>query len=355
MLRKKTVFVVGAGASKELNLPVGEDLKSMIADALLVPESGYPRRFENVDIQRAVEALSIDSSGHDPEEYAGYIEAARAIRNALPFALSIDQYLDSQRMNMRVIRLGKIAIANSILRAERDSLIASAGITFSGSKPISRAPDWGSLKTWHLKLVQLLTAGRPRSEMLNIFEDVAFIIFNYDRCLEFYFQNAISNYYNADIQKIHHTLGQVEIIHPYGQVGFLDWQQGERVPYGGRAEHSLHLVADGLKTFTESAEDGVTSKVKGLVEEAETLVFMGFGYLPQNVDLLRTFKISKVERIFYTTYGISRSDIEFVEQDLEFIVGKKSHVVDTPQTFRKFEEAGKCADLMNNNWMRLTR
>jgi hypothetical protein len=94
---------------------------------------------------------------------------------------------------------------------------------------------------------------------------------------------------------------------------------------------------------------------------------MGFGYLPQNVDLLKARRRSAARRVFYTTYGVSKSDSEFVDEDLEQILQKEAATglmrpfafsaesVDEEDAFEKFEEEGRCVDLMKNNWMRLTR
>ena len=46
MFKSKTVFIVGAGASAEVGLPVGSALKSDIANILQIEEApGYCQRF----------------------------------------------------------------------------------------------------------------------------------------------------------------------------------------------------------------------------------------------------------------------------------------------------------------------
>lgn len=358
MLSRRTVFVVGAGASRELNLPIGEGLKGWIAEALRIDRSPTGT-FANKNVEGAVMSYVGDEEFANKQHvYDQFAEAAGIITKALPFALSIDQYLDSQRDNPIIVKLGKIGIAASILKAERESWLGKSKST-GRLQDIGRGFPADGGKTWHLKLVQLLTAGRPKADLGNVFEDVAFIVFNYDRCLEQYLSLALGRYYGEGSPVIKRALESLTILHPYGQVGQMQWQEGVAVPFGGQAEGMLRQVADGILTFTESAQEGVTADVKALVQSAETMVFMGFGFLPQNVQLLTANQRSTASRVFYTTMGISKSDTDFVESDLEVILQKEASspvfAINPHERFDKFQEPETCWDLMNNNWMRLTR
>lgn len=368
MLSRRTVFVVGAGASAELDLPIGEGLKSWIADALALDPNSRDGIFKDKHVETAVRSYVMEEEPSQRERtYKAFEEAATVITKALPFALSIDQYLDSQRANPTIVRLGKIGIASSILKAEGNSSIGKVQSRTGRLQDLGKRFPQQAGKTWHLKLVQLLTAGRAKEDLHHVFDSVAFIVFNYDRCLEHYLTLALSRYYGEDTGSIRQALASLKIVHPYGQVGGLTWQGGVTVPFGGEAEGHLRSVADDILTFTESANSGVTSEVKGLIEGAETLVFMGFGYLPQNVELLTGRQRSNAKRVFYTTKGVSKNDSDFVDDDLERILRKEAQTgmmrptglgfedVDDEDAFEKFEEPGTCNDLMNNNWMRLTR
>lgn len=357
MLSRRTVFVVGAGASRELNLPIGEELKGWIAAAIQVQRTPNGT-FANAAVESAVRSyVSDEDAPMQQRVYQQFGEAAAVITRALPFALSIDQYLDSQRDNPIIVKLGKIGIAASILKAESKSSLGKS--VSPGAPDLRRSFPSEAGKTWHLKLVQLLTAGRPKADVKNVFEDVAFIVFNYDRCLEQYLSLALTQYYGEGSPVIRQALQSLTILHPYGQVGSMNWQNGTTVPFGGEADGMLRSVADGILTFTESAEDGVTADVKALIQGAETVVFMGFGFLPQNVQLLTANRRSNASRVFYTTKGISKSDTDFVESDLEVILQKEAasplFQIDAVDAFNKFQEPETCLDLMNNNWMRLTR
>ena len=109
-----TVFVIGAGASKEANLPTGNELKSKIATLLGMVQKG------GEDI---VEALRISTLNDGSADIKPYLEAARHIKDALPLAISIDNFIDAHRNNNKIALCGKLAITLSILDAERRSLL----------------------------------------------------------------------------------------------------------------------------------------------------------------------------------------------------------------------------------------
>ena len=90
-MRKSLVFVLGAGASKEVNLPTGEELKRSIADALNFRVEGIYRI--NGGDQRISEAFHqlAQSSGAVSEGINPYLRAARLIRDAMPLARKIRQ------------------------------------------------------------------------------------------------------------------------------------------------------------------------------------------------------------------------------------------------------------------------
>lgn len=356
MLRARTVFVVGAGASFELDLPVGEGLKQWIVDALKLDPNHYDQHFADPHVNAAVLSYVME---HEPSQQRYVLErfenASSVISKALPFALSIDQYLDSQRANPEIVQLGKIGIASSILQAEYQSKIGtSKGKQALSIRDISFQRDF--VTSWHYKLVQLLTAGRPKEDAHRVFDDVAFIVFNYDRCLEQYFKLALTAYYD-DAALVDQAMRSLRVVHPYGQVGAMPWQDGVMVPFGGKAEGRLRNVADEILTFTESARSGVVNDVKQMVEGAESIVLMGFGYLPQNIDLLTVRAPSNAMRVFNTSFGISDSDKQFVDDDISTMLQKPhyNNYLHESKTFRQYDERGTCSDLMRNHWMRLTR
>lgn len=63
------------------------------------------------------------------------------------------------------------------------------------------------------------------------------------------------------------------------------------------------------------------------MEEAETIVFLGFAYHQQNLKLLDTATFPKVDnnkRIFGTAYGLSNSNCDVVRRDVASLLGQKA-------------------------------
>lgn len=118
----KTVFVIGAGASQEVNLPTGAELKKVIADSLQENSRGGQSA-----IWEAFKFLS-DHSDHGSYKFEQFAAASKHIREAMPQAVSIDNFLNAHPDDKLMALCGKCAIVQAILQAEFNSLI------FVGSK-----------------------------------------------------------------------------------------------------------------------------------------------------------------------------------------------------------------------------
>lgn len=275
-------------------------------------------------------------------------------------AVSIDNLLHTHRNDELMIRMGKLAIATSILEKEAQSYLCPKEPRLRGNVEVAVTNTKDMAKSWYLPLMRLLVTGRTLEELEKIFENVAFVVFNYDRCLEHFLVNAVINYFNVEPKTAIDTVNKITILHPYGQVGHFTWQEGAKdsvVSSFGDAEGRLIEIANQLLTFTQSAAEGVAEKARSLVAGSETLVFMGFGFLPQNMQLLTVPDPAATKRVFLTTKGIGDDDVEIVVNELRHVLKLKS----TPERagrvnhFHAFVERGTCRDLMDHHWLRLTR
>jgi hypothetical protein len=88
-LNNKTLYVVGAGASHEFGLPLGIQLKSEITQVLRYKiDSGRLTEIDPV-IHQAYSALA------GRPDINPYLQASRRIVNAMPQAISIDNFIDA--------------------------------------------------------------------------------------------------------------------------------------------------------------------------------------------------------------------------------------------------------------------
>lgn len=345
MFKRRTVFVIGAGASRELGLPVGDGLMSRIVDIL--EEDRSLHGLSNQRIVRALVARAQAESGHAWSESMEALKtSARKIREALPYSRSIDTYLESQADDERTVFVGKLLIAYSILEAEEASALSKLGMS-----------KHQIAESWYPALARTLTAGRNLKTLDRMFDDVAFVVFNYDRCLELFLLETIRRYFGVDERVASEVLSRAPIVHAYGRVGSVMDVDPDFVPFGGNDRTDLAAVASGIKTYTESVDEGISGMIKGMVENAETLVFMGFGYLAQNMTLLAPLHGSQASEVFATAFGFSTQDkilvgaklVDALGTEKTAWVGNRQVPAGRRESFRLQLERGTCRDLMNNN------
>jgi hypothetical protein len=312
----KSVFILGAGASYEVGLPVGAGLKKEIANILDIWFDDYGSQLSRgdavvMDAFRQI-AAQLDSR-RDPNPL---IHAGRAIRDAMPQALSIDNFLDAHAGVQHMEIAGKLAITRAILEAERRSRLF-----------IDHRADYPKLKfsaiadTWFNKFFQSVTEGCRLDALPARLREIAVISFNYDRCFKFFLSQSLANYYCIDINAADKLAGLVEIIHPYGSTGILPSSGITGIPFGATnlTGRGLWEVSKNIKTFSESIDDtDDTKRMAVILSSAQRVIFLGFAYHPANVELL--FPAGKFNnenaRILGTAFQISKSDVKHIKSDL---------------------------------------
>lgn len=309
MLNSKTVFVVGAGASTEAGLPTGKALIDIIASKLdfRIESGSRLPGFGDDDIldifqqhERTREGLQM------------YLEAAWRVRDGIIYSNSIDTFLDVHRHDPRIQLCGKLAIVKSILEAERKSKLFVDTATGAFA-------DLDSLKkTWFFDLARHTNDGVRKDQMHRMFENVSFIIFNYDRCFEHFMVHALQYHFGVDEADASTAIKNLKIIHPYGDIGCLPWQETDGIPFGFGANRSaMQFMASRIKTFTEQIEQqDVLNAIREEMEAANTLVFLGFSYHPVNMKLLNLNDDCKTERIFGTGFGMSPSNLHEILEEI---------------------------------------
>lgn len=324
MTDRKTVFVVGAGASFEMGLPVGEKLKAQISHMLAVPpyEPYQAPRVKNNDIY---DAIRIEASTWEQPEPAlvNMIRAADDIANALPLTLSIDNYIHSHNGDKAVEICGKLAIVQAILAAE-------AGSSLYKTSSQTRLDFSECSTSWLMPFMQYLSEDCSLPKLRERLTTVVFIVFNYDRCIEHFLIHAIMTVYKVQQSVAAEIVGDIEIYHPYGTVGRLPWATNflhdmEIVEFGETpGPHKLHKLTSGIKTFTEGT-DNDSSEIIAIrlhMKAASRIVFLGFAYHRLNMRLLfgdEPKRITGGRHLFGTAYGMSNGDVQNVSNGLSRI------------------------------------
>lgn len=309
--RKSLVLVVGAGASFEAGLPVGEKLKHQIAEALDLRYADFERRGGDERIDAAFRKLG---------DFNKLFETARHIKDSMPQVISIDNFIDQHRADERIAIVGKLAITRCILQAESNSPMRI------DRGNIYNKIDFKTLeKTWFNAFFQLLTENCQKDDLLERFRKVAIICFNYDRCIEHYLHSSLMNVYKMTPEEAAVTMTHLEIHHPYGTVGRLPWQEGRDngIDFGASPGTSQFIeLAREIRTFTEGtdAKTSDIASIRAAVASAKRIAFLGFAFHRLNIQLLfpgpKEGQVLRPCGVFGTALNISAADISVIMDEL---------------------------------------
>ena len=317
MQQKQTVIVVGAGASHEAKLPTSTELKRSIAKDLDIRFDGL----KQISGDRTI-ATSLQSRVHDINPH---FHACWKMRDALPQAISIDNFIESHQGNEEIELCGKLAIVRSILEAEKRSLLYINRTNTNNKlnfKPLE--------ETWFNVFWQRISDNCQAEGLRERLSSIALIVFNYDRCIEHFLYHSIQNYYGLSADSSASLVNAMKIFHPYGMVGSLPWSAGSAQMEFGAEPSAQHLMrlAEQIKTFTEGTNPEASDivKIRRQVATTDTLVFLGFAYHRQNLELLQrpTGYKNDGERAFKcygTAFGISEADLNEIESEIRELCG----------------------------------
>jgi hypothetical protein len=300
MFKRHTLFVVGAGASVEVGLPLGKRLASIIMGKMDIRFEGFNQQIGTGDTD-----LFVQLTRQLQTDVREFQEAAWLIRDGIGLAQSIDDFLDLHRTNEYVNLYGKAAIIKTILEFERRSSLYFGGV----AKNEVFNPDKVT-NTWLVKFLYMLGRDVPREDLIRIFERVSFIVFNYDRCIEHFLLHALQKLYAIQENEASDILKQLRIVHPYGKVA-------DYAPFGtGRTD--FRSLAGGIKTYTEQMDDSaMVDRLQNEIDRAQQIVFLGFAYHDQNMALIRPSDLTmSTKSVFGTAFGMSRSDVEVTARQI---------------------------------------
>ena len=222
--------------------------------------------------------------------------------------------------NPKLAPIGKYIIAYEIFRAERNSCFSEeAKRRQEQLEDLQKSPNkkrylWSVAGfkggDWYFFLYNRLVEGLVGKEALPDFSDdkLAFITFNYDRSLEKFFYDALRHLYSEVTEdRIVQTLMQLKILHVYGQIAPLKWQSAnDYVEYkSGTDESLLQGAANNIRTIHEEKENPEWMESQNLIKQSEQIFFLGFGYAPENMEVLRLHEsIPPNCKVYGTAFGL---------------------------------------------------
>ena len=259
MITKNTLFILGAGSSVPFGYPTGDQLTRKIAFEFKDPFIEFMNK----------------KRGSDYSKRDYIIGQSEILVNTLRRTnLTIDSFLS---INPDLSEIGKIAIFFIISLAEKHSTLPWEGSTYS--------PDW------YKPLIRNMIESLPEKNRLSHLLDnkISFITFNYDRLLEFMlFQNLKNIFRTTDESYIIEQLINIPVVHIYGKIANLPWQDKQGLPYKYdfdfdnvyNFKHNIYTI--GEKNYSENI-----NYAHELIKKAERLIFLGFGFSKDNLKILK--------------------------------------------------------------------
>jgi hypothetical protein len=283
MITQATVFVLGAGASRPYGFPTGAELRREICFDFAKQYSGWLMKTQPDRDRRRV-------------AYGG----ARTFCDV--FWRSTDSSIDFWlRKNPEFLDVGKLAIMFRILEAEAKGQMRE--------KCQNLEHDWCSY------LYRRLTSDLTAKDDCRRFAEnqIDFMTFNYDRFLEqLLFESLTDGFCGISRNVICETIAKRAIIHVYGQIGKLEWEDQEHgVPYGmPLANLRPRDLMKNLYIIHAERENPNLEKVAALLARSHRLFFLGFGYAQENLRMLGIPEVLNSEQmIFGTARGASDKEI----------------------------------------------
>ena len=154
---------------------------------------------------------------------------------------------------------------------------------------------------------------------------LSIVTFNYDRSLEHFLYESLKNGYNRTDEECAQQLKKIPIIHVHGQLGYLPWQIGGEDPYyavkfgsSPTTPKDLNRAVKMIKIIHEANEDDDPFfKATNLLEKADRIYILGFGYHPDNLDRLGLRHLEGKKDLRGTAYNLSLRDQQIALKHME--------------------------------------
>jgi hypothetical protein len=278
MMKRRTVFVLGAGAHVPYGFSTGEGLLAKARELTVDTMTAWvERQLHKIELNALKDVLT---------------------DNFLP---SIDALLE-RREDLR--RAGKKLMMALLLNEEAESL----------------KQTWRAGEDWMSLVFKEMADGADTLEKFGE-NPVSFITFNYDRLLEYRLIRGLAVRYNVPTSRVWGAIKQFQFIHVYGSLGYLPDTIGPEngsIPFAapesdsvsykglalGRAENLIRIVHD-----DHSNEQFAAAHQLLHTRETQQIFFFGFAFGKENVDRLQTRQIYPGTSVYCTTYKMTSAEV----------------------------------------------
>jgi hypothetical protein len=262
MIRKKTVLIVGAGGSIPYGLPSGADLLNSIVGHL-----------RTGDLYSVIYRLTQKDQTH--------VESVRT-RLTNSMTDSIDAFLEKNPDDSFVQDLGKISIAFCLWSK------------LKGAKAYQALPqeDWIRF-LWNKMQQEARSFEELRANAITL------ITFNFDMLLEAKLSDAIVALYpNVNLRDARAYVHSI-VVHVHGT---LSYPSNEAKP----SDEWLNKAKDDIRVVHQEIDTSLLDSLTQLIEEAEVVAFVGFGYHPDNLKKLGFPRMKNL--LFGSAFGLGAGE-----------------------------------------------
>lgn len=310
-----TVFIVGAGASIDSGFPTGDQLRGLISESLNF-EVEYDNRLTRGS-RKIYEALELHAR-QIGKNINDYISAARHVAHAIRIAPSIDHLIEAHAENEELVLVSKLAIALAIKNCEASSkLVVDPGNIYN-----KMDFEFIDKETWYRELFNILFLDCKSADVGKVLSAVTFIVFNYDRCLEYVLFHMIKDFFRLDAEIAQELMLNANFYHPYGTLG----SRGRTTPAShhlmGFASspngQSLLRSVESLQTFSEGTDENSSEiiQIRDALVNADQIVSLGFAYHEINLKLLTVSSNQGTVPFWGTAVAISPANLNTIKRDM---------------------------------------
>lgn len=295
MIKLPTTLILGAGASVPYGYPTGEVLRSSIielATAIGVrPKAGTTSvngKYVNTDLVSSARELFGDKATFPDKELYDNKELHKEFVTAFSgdkSSSTIDRFLYD---HSDFAEIGRYYAVLALLICQYHAQVAQKSLPYPR---IVDASNESKNDDWYASLVGRLRPGCDSKDALESNNNLQILTFNYDRSLDLYLEHHLANtqrHKGADWTKV------VQIEHLYGELPAAPMDTNS-INLKGLPLHAWNNRSK-IRLIGERTEAG-RSKLHSHMINAKRIVFIGFGFDEDNIELLGLPDVLKEQTI----------------------------------------------------------
>lgn len=323
------LLVIGAGASYELSMPLGQGLITRIAESIdynpnFRPENGEGQFSDLINQFFEFKGIGSSSKAQNEQNKLLFDRDLHALKKGLEKwaeqGKSLDSFLNQPDTQPLAKEFGKFAIAYYIIGQE---------------EWLMRENLYAFKDNWMRHFINIHL--QPiKKDLLKMKIPVSIITFNYDRIIEHFLYNFLrhtepkSNGWisEAGTDESRDIVEGFKIIHVYEKLADLEWQSrgSGSIRFGERNNDkgSLTIATSAVRLIAETGSGRIANQkvkvIQNVVNEAKTIYFLGFSFDQDNMKLLFDDSLNGKRNIAELTYQATACNLpKIVKETYPFI------------------------------------